>query len=330
MDFNTLGEYFYRFPGILTAHSLKLSEVTDSKAVELSDEQMLVSDQAYPNKFEMEMIRFWRKKGLLPFFEDGKHARISLAQLMWLRFLSELRNISSGAPILIEAHDFLIKRAYDDNLALKNLIALEDDLKKKIDENAADEESKNTLAYVKNIQADPLLLYSLKMDINYFTMCIMDTVINHNNVAITYGIKKEFTSSEGHYENKPVFEIVNHNQNQLIGNPSKPIVTLPVNFFVKEVFKDCNLYENAFNIQILNEKEKELFSLIREKRVNEVKLFSSSDFKASNTYQMLKPDGNYNAADIKQMKYILCTKFYYSGIALLNDGSSDYPFYALK
>jgi len=330
MDFNTLGEYFYRFPGILTAHSLKLSEVTDSKAVELSDEQMLVSDQAYPNKFEMEMIRFWRKKGLLPFFEDGKHARISLAQLMWLRFLSELRNISSGAPILIEAHDFLIKRAYDDNLALKNLIALEDDLKKKIDENAADEESKNTLAYVKNIQADPLLLYSLKMDINYFTMSIIDTVINHNNVAITYSIKKEFTSSEGHYENKPVFEIVNHNQNQLIGNPSKPIVTLPLNFFVKEVFEDCNLSENAFNIQILNEKEKELFSLIREKRINEVKLFRSSDYKASNRYQILKPDGNYNADDIKQMKYILCTKFYYSGIALLNDGSSDYPFYALK
>ena len=326
MIFNTLGEYFFKFPGILTENSLKLSEITGTKAVELSDEEMLKSDQAYPNKFEMEMIRFWRKKGLLPFFEDGKHARISLAQLMWLRFLSELRNISSGAPILIEAHDFLIKRAYDDNLALKNLIALEDNLKKKIDECAADEQSKNTLANVKNIQADPLLLYSLKMDINYFTMSIIDTVINHNNVAITYRIKKEFTSSEGHYENKPCFEIVSHNQHQLIENTSNPIVTLPVNFFVKEVFEDCNLSENAFNIQILKEKEKELFSLIRKKRVNEVKLFSSPNYKASNTYQILKPDGNYNADDIKQMKYILCTKFYYSGIALLNDGSSNYPF----
>jgi hypothetical protein len=326
MDFNTLGEYFYRFPGILTEHSLKLSEVTDSKAVELSDEQMLVSDQAYPNKFEMEMIRFWRKKGLLPFFEDGKHARISLAQLMWLRFLSELRNISTGATILIEAHDFLIKRAYDDNLALKNLIALEDNLKKKIDESAADEQSKNTLANVKNIQADPLLLYSLKMDINYFTMSIIDTVINHNNVAITYGIKKEFTSPKGHYENKPDFDIVSYSGHQLIENPSKPIVTLPLNFFVKEVFEDCNLSENAFNIQILNEKEKELFSLIRERKVNEVKLFSSPDYKASNTYYILKSDGNYNTEDIKKMKYILCTKFYYSGIALLNDGSSNYPF----
>ncbi len=329
MNFNTLGEYFFKFPGILTEHSLKLSEITGTKAVELSDEEMLKSDQAYPNKFEMEMIRFWRKKGLLPFFEDGKHARISLAQLMWLRFLSELRNISSGASILIEAHDFLIKRAYDGNLALKNLITLEDSLKKKIDQNAGDEQSKNTLAYVKNIQADPLLLYSLKMDINYFTMGIIDSVINHNNVAITYSIKKEFTSSEGHYDNKPVFEIVSSNNNQLIESPSKPIVTLPINFFVKEVFEDCNLSENAFNIQILNEKEKELFSLIRDRKVNEVKLFSSSDCKASNNYQIIKPDGNYNAEEIKKMKYILCTKFYYSGIGILNDGN-NHSFSALK
>ncbi len=329
MNFNTLGDYFYKFPGILTEHSLKLSEITSTKAVELSGEQMLINEQAYPNKFEMEMIRFWRKKGLLPFFEDGKHARISLAQLMWLRFLSELRNVSSGTSVLIEAHDFLIKRAYDENLALKNLIALEDNLKKKIDENAADEQSKNTLAYVKKIQADPLLLYSLKMDINYFTMSIIDTVINHNNVAITYGIKKEFTSSEGHYENKPVFEIVNYSGHQIIENPSKPIVTLPLNFFVKEVFEDCNLSENAFNIQILNEKEKELFSLIREKKVIEVKLFRFSDYKASNTYQITMPDGNYNATEIKMMKYILCTKFYYSGIALLNDGDT-HPFFAIK
>jgi hypothetical protein len=329
MNFNTLGEYFFKFPGILTEHSLKLSEITGAKAVELSAEEMLKSNQAYPNKFEMEMIRFWRKKGLLPFFEDGKHARISLAQLMWLRFLSELRNISSGASILIEAHDFLIKRAYDENLALKNLITLEDNLKKKIDQNAGDEQSKNTLVYVKNIQADPLLLYSLKMDVNYFTMSIIDSVINHNNVAITYSIKKEFTSSGGHYDNKPVFEIVSSDNHQLIESPSKPIVTLPINFFVKEVFEDCNLSENAFNIQILNEKEKELFSLIRDRKVNEVKLFSSSDHKASNNYQIIKPDGNYNAEEIKKMKYILCTKFYYSGIAILENGD-NHSFSALK
>lgn len=167
------------------------------------------------------------------------------------------------------------------------------------------------------------------MDINYFTMSIIDSVINHNNVAITYSIKKEFTSSEGHYDNKPFFEIISSNNHQLIESPSKPIVILPINFFVKEVFEYCNLSGNAFNIQILNEKEKELFSLIRDRKVNEVKLFSSSDYKASNNYQIIKHNGNYNAEEIKKMKYILCTKFYYNGIAILEDGD-NHSFSALK
>mgnify|MGYP006953515123 CR=1 FL=1 len=109
-------------------------------------------------------------------------------------------------------------------------------------------------------------------------------------------------------------------------DPKKePVATFYARYFLENIFADCNISPKAFNIQILNEREKELFSMIREKKVNEVKLFSSPDYKASNTYQILKPDGNYNADDIKKMKYILCTKFYYSGIALLNDGSS-YPF----
>jgi hypothetical protein len=69
--------------------------------------------------------------------------------------------------------------------------------------------------------------------------------------------------------------------------------------------------------------------LIREKKVIEVKLFRSSDYKASKTYQITMSDGNYNAIEIKKMKYILCTKFYYSGIALLNDGDT-HPFFAIK
>ena len=40
------------------------------------------------------------------------------------------------------------------------------------------------------------------------------TQLHHNNVAITYSIKKEFTSSEGHYNNKPVFEIVSSSLRQ--------------------------------------------------------------------------------------------------------------------
>ena len=88
------------------------------------------------------------------------------------------------------------------------------------------------------------------MDINYFTMSIIDTVINHNNVAITYGIKKEFTSPKGHYENKPDFDIVSYSGHQLIENPSKPIVTLPLKFFVKFLQGES---QKGFSLKICNQ-----------------------------------------------------------------------------
>ena len=71
MDNNYLENFINRFPNVLLSHTLKLSDITDSKAVQLDDSQMLKSIEAFPNKFELEIIRFWRKKKLLPFFEEG-------------------------------------------------------------------------------------------------------------------------------------------------------------------------------------------------------------------------------------------------------------------
>ena len=87
MDINYLDNFISRFPNVLLSHTLKLTDITDSKAIKLDDDQTLKSEEAFPNKFELEVVRFWRKKKLLPFFEEGKHAKISISQLMWLRFL---------------------------------------------------------------------------------------------------------------------------------------------------------------------------------------------------------------------------------------------------
>jgi hypothetical protein len=128
MDINYLDSYISRFPNVLLSHTLKLTDITDSKAIKLDDNQMLESKEAFPNKFELEVVRFWRKKKLLPFFEEGKHAKISISQLMWLRFLENLRNLSASTAVLEAAHEYFLKRAYDQNLALKNYIALQDSL----------------------------------------------------------------------------------------------------------------------------------------------------------------------------------------------------------
>ena len=194
MNINVLDKFVSRFSSAIHINQLKLSDLTDKKVVRLTDKEMLLTDEASPNKFETETIRFWRIKKLLPFFEEKKHARISLAQLMWLRFLSELRKVSPSTLIMEKAHDFFIKRAYEQRLGYNNLLEREKAFKKI--SNPTQEEKEIFDAY-QSIINDKLLMYSLDRDINYFNMGILDYVVNDEDVYFVYYYNMAIDPADG-------------------------------------------------------------------------------------------------------------------------------------
>ena len=55
MDIKYLDSFINRFPNVLLSHTLKLTDITDSKAIKLDDDQTLKSEEAFPNKFELEL-----------------------------------------------------------------------------------------------------------------------------------------------------------------------------------------------------------------------------------------------------------------------------------
>ena len=85
--------------------------------------------------------------------------------------------------------------------------------------------------------------------------------------------------------------------------------------FVKEVFEDCNLSENAFNIQILEKSEREVFKLIKEQQLSELTFIIQDGTNSTPlTFQFgTKNEGNIIV--IKESKLIMGTKKYYSGTA---------------
>ena len=63
------------FPSILLEHRVKLADITSEKEVlGLTDEEILEKDYVFPRKYELETLRYWRKMGLLPFFDQSTHA----------------------------------------------------------------------------------------------------------------------------------------------------------------------------------------------------------------------------------------------------------------
>jgi hypothetical protein len=333
MDINYLDNFISRFPNVLLSHTLKLSDITDSKAIKLDDNQMLESKEAFPNKFELEVIRFWRKKKLLPFFEEGKHAKISISQLMWLRFLENLRNLSPSTAVLEAAHEYFLKRAYDQNLALKNYIALQDSLRDELKKNPNNQNAKIKLEHVVSISRDDLLMYSVKIDMNYFNMYIMDEVINspEKKILFTYRMGKKILDEKGTVADVSVFEIIKDGEviNGLDDEKNKngiefdlhktPVSIFSASYFLRDVFADCNLSEKAFNIQILEKSERLVFKLIKEKKVDIVS-FLNGEKNGKEDYSVQEINSGYNITNIKEIKYKMCTRNYNHGIAILNTG----------
>jgi hypothetical protein len=326
MNINILDKYVSRFATSIHISQLKLSDVTSKKAVQLTDEQMLVTDDTTPNKFETETIRFWRIKKLLPFFEEKKHARISLAQLMWLKFLAELRKVSPSTTILIKAHDYFIRRAYNDRLGYNNLLAREKEFKQN---STLSVEDQMVLKAYEAIIGDKNLMYSLDKDINYFNMGIMDYVVNDIKVIFTYYYIQSKDPVTDEIIEVPQFNIIKDGiveiekdgllvqENFAFDNQS--CVFIPAKQIVYDTFYDCNISENAFNIQILEKSEKFVFKQIKEKKVDTVTFYFGKEFEAE-VYPLQGTDNGYNIKSIKEIKFKMCTKKYNHGIAHLNNG----------
>ena len=326
MNINILDKYVSRFATSIHINQLKLSDITNKKAVQLTDEQMLVTDDTTPNKFETETIRFWRIKKLLPFFEEKKHARISLAQLMWLKFLAELRKVSPSTTILTKAHDYFIRRAYDNRLGYNNLLAREREFKQY---STLSEEGQMVLEAYEAIIGDKNLMYSLDKDINYFNMGIMDYVVNDIEVIFTYYYTQSKDLITDEIIEVPQFNIIRdgmievENDGVLVQEnitfDNKSCVFIPAKKIVYDTFYDCNISENAFNIQILETSEKIVFKRIKEKKVDTVTFYFGKEFEPE-VYSLQGIDNGYNIESIKEIKFKMCTKKYDHGIALLKDG----------
>ena len=325
MNISVLDQFVSRFSTAIHINQLKLSDLTDKKVVRLTDKEMLLTEEASPNKFETETIRFWRIKKLLPFFEEKKHARISLAQLMWLRFLSELRKVSPSTLIMEKAHDFYIKRAYEQRLGHNNLLEREKVFKKI---SKPTQKDKEILVAYKSIINDKLLMYSLDRDINYFNMGILDYVVNDEDVYFVYYYNMAIDPADGEEKELPEFDIIKKPQEEEKGEKvlvkfpytERPHVLIPASFIVRDTFYDCNLSSKAFNILALEKSEREVFKLIKEQKLSELTFIipEGTNSKPLSFKLVTKNEGNINA--IKESKLIMGTKKYYSGSAKLTNG----------
>jgi len=236
-----------------------------------------------------------------------------------------LRKVSPSTLIMEKAHDFYIKRAYEQRLGYNNLLEREKAFKKI--SNPTQEEKEIFDAY-QSIINDKLLMYSLDRDINYFNMGILDYVVNDEDVYFVYYYKMAIDLTDGEEKELPEFDIIKiakdvknvEKESLKFSFSDRPHVLIPASFIVRDTFYDCNLSPNAFNILALDKSEREVFKLIKENRLSELTFIiqEGTNSKPLTFKFVTKNEGNINA--IKESKLIMGTKKYVSGIAKLTNG----------
>ena len=327
------------FPSILLEHRVKLAEITSEKEVlELTDEEILEKDYVFPRRYELETLRYWRKMGLLPFFDQSKHAYISISQMMWLRFLSELKNLGASIAMLKEANYYFIERGYRDEVARLNLLELKKKLIGELEKDPNNATNIQTLKNVEHILNDRLLKYSIQIDFNYFNLNIIDHVINGTDVQFAMTAERILNKESNEVEKKQAFNVIRYHKDKKKTETvldsdkvdfydfenkalKKPSIVFPADFFIEDVFGDCNISEKAFNIKILTKTEKSLFKEIRNRKVKEVKLFPENEKIGKNFYSIKDEKEKLNIDSIKKIKVLMGTKGYEKGFATLTDGT---------
>lgn len=203
-------------------------------------------------------LYFWRKKELVPFIPKGKKARLSFANVIWLRMLDLMRQFNCPVVQMKEVCDYFFEDAYRDKLPEKNLKSNLDFYRRKQVAGTLDFDEIQNLRYLEEMQHDEELLYVLKKDINYLTKMILDCLDEGTDGQILIFIDGR------------VGELVGANYSShrsgVVIDPEEPHIRISLLHLLRDFIKNEHLSER-FVPQVLNEYERMVLRELKAKNL---------------------------------------------------------------
>lgn len=233
------------FHDIMYEHVVPLNELSD-----------------YQDEPLRKTIPTWRKHGLLPFLPEGAWARISFAQLFWLRVLDTLRQFGYPMKWMHSAAEYFFKDAYDDNLPERNIRQHVDTLKKK---DEPDMEERELLVKLQEALRDKEFLYGLKWSINYLTYLITNFLLKGVDCGILFFAEGEVVEKRGdEYHSHRT-----HETDATLRARLEPHIYISLVDYLRGLIGDEPLSQLLVP-QILNTEEKMVLKAVRDKNLKEL------------------------------------------------------------
>jgi len=210
------------------------------------------------------LFLYWRKKGLLPFFQKGSWARFSYAQVIWLKMLLDLRELGYSIDQMLALAEYLFRRAYDDDLPQRNLEASQAQLEKKKVAGTIDQTEQEMLDYLDDVLTDPELLHSLKYNINYLSNLLVICLNSGEETGLLLFSDNSIAEfSQGNY-----YSVEEGREVDI----SRPHIYLSIPHYLKTYVRQENLSEIILRIAAFSDSEKKIIREVRDHRNKELRI----------------------------------------------------------
>jgi hypothetical protein len=218
----------------------------------------------------LSILPFWRKNGLVPMLaKNQKVFNVSFAEVIWFRILGTLREFGYPISKMRMVTDYFFKDAYDNNLPKLNLQKNKQTLQKKQRAGTLTDEDQRILSRIEASMNDEAFLQIMKLDVNYLTNLIVDTIESREDRAIL--IFYDGTVAEMHGDH-----VGSHRKLGPEVRHTNPHIYLSIVHFLSEFF-DHKEISNLIIPKVLNEDEKRVLHEMKSHNIKELKIIFKED-----------------------------------------------------
>lgn len=259
---------------------------------------------------DSKIYHTWRMADLVDTVEDGKWAKFSFVEYLWLRTLESMRRLGCSVKLMKAIHNELFIRAYKENLGKKTLKANVEFLTSLSKTRPLTKNEEDILAANKKTLADKVYMKVPDRKINYFYQLVVSCFSNNNEVGILIYEDQTFSPYE-----KSLFQT-----NEPSLDLSLPHIMIPVSSFIKEFIANEEKEKFLVPTGILTQEELKVINLMRNKNINKI-VITLNEKRTPIKIECME-SGVINGNDAKKIMQFLGLKNYSSIDLKTRDGNT--------
>ena len=214
-------------------------------------------------------LPYWRRNKLLPFMPKGDWGmEVSLAHLIWLRILDNLRALGYPVKDTVKITDYFFRDAYENDLPTQNLLGHKSAIEERRLKGISEADDEKMLADIDYVLGETNLNYSLKLDISYLSNLIVWSV----RAGIDAGI---LIYPGGYVIEKIGEDYFNHNGGGEF-DIDQPHIYISIKGLLRE-FIDKKELSAIVVPYLLQDEERLVLKELRKKNIKELKILIQSE-----------------------------------------------------